>query len=350
MGDVLFNQLRLSPEGLKKTKTGHYSLRASTLDEMSNDHPIIPKILNYRQFQKLKNTYVDALPALINPHTGRIHTSYNQTGTTTGRFSSSDPNLQNIPIRTEEGRQVRKAFIAPEGYLLLAADYSQVELRILAHFSGDEALIEAFRQGQDIHASTAAAVHRIPLESVTYEQRSFAKAVNFGLMYGMGAYRLSRDSDLTLSEARDFIEAYFERFPGVKAYLDQSKVFAQEQGYVKTLMGRRRNFAVLSNYGASAVLRQRAEREAINMPIQGTAADILKIAMLRLQDVLNNSSYRANMILQVHDELVLEVAESDLEAVAVIVRETMQGAATLDVPLKVEAAAGKNWYDMLDLA
>ena len=350
LADVLFGKLGLSTKGLKKTKTGHFSLRADTLENMVDEHPVIRKVLDYRQLQKLKSTYVDALPALVNPRTGRIHTSYNQTGTTTGRFSSSDPNLQNIPIRTDEGRRIRKAFIAPADHVLLAVDYSQVELRILAHYSGDEALIDAFQKGLDIHASTAAAVHRIPIEDVSYEQRSFAKSVNFGLMYGMGAFRLASSSDLTLAEAKAFIEAYFERFPGVKKYLDDSKQFAQDNGYVTTMMGRRRNFAVLQNFSASHVARQRAEREAINMPIQGTAADILKVAMINLYEQLQNSTLGAQMILQVHDELVLEVPASTVEATTRLVTETMESAVKLEVPLKVEAAVGPNWYEMEALA
>ncbi|PJF44863.1 MAG: DNA polymerase I [Phototrophicales bacterium] len=346
LADVLFGKLNLSPKGIKRTKTGRYSLTADALETMTELHPIIPKILEYRHLQKLKSTYVDALPALINPTTGRVHTSYNQTGTSTGRFSSSDPNLQNIPIRTEEGRRIRRAFIAPKGYQLLSVDYSQIELRILAHFSGDEALIHAFEQGLDIHASTAAAVYRIPIEEVTYEQRSFAKAVNFGLMYGMGAFRLARDSELTYAEATDFIEAYFKQFPGVKRYLDNSKAFANQYGYVETLKGRRRNFPILQNPNTSNVHRQRAEREAINMPIQGTAADILKIAMINLHQALKTQGHDAHMILQVHDELVLEVAEGELDIVAPLVKQIMESAVTLAVPLRADAAVGPNWLEM----
>lgn len=349
LADVLFGKLQLSAQGVKKTKTGKYSLTADTLENMRDQHPVIPKILEYRQLQKLKSTYVDSIPALVHPQTKRVHTSYNQTGTTTGRFSSSDPNLQNIPIRTEEGRRVRKAFIAADGYVLLGADYSQIELRILAHYSGDTALITAFNEGRDIHASTAASVHRIPIEQVSYEQRSFAKSVNFGLMYGMGAYRLANSSDLTFTEAKNFIEAYFDRFPGVKKYLDESKQFAQDKGYVTTLLGRRRNFAILQNFGASSNMRQRAEREAINMPIQGTSADILKLAIIALYHNLQKSKLDARLILQVHDELVLEVAEADIEATRKLVVETMESAFTLNVPLKVGTAIGKNWYDMEEI-
>lgn len=346
LADVLFGKLRLPSKGVKRTKTGKYSLTADILETLQYLHPIIPKILTYRQLLKLKSTYVDALPALVNPHTGRVHTSYNQTGTSTGRFSSSDPNLQNIPIRTKEGRRIRRGFIAPDGYKLLSADYSQIELRILAHFSGDETLINAFARGQDIHASTAAAVNRIPIEEVTYEQRSFAKAVNFGLMYGMGAFRLARDSELTFAEAKDFIEAYFEQFPGVKRYLDGSKEFATLNGYVETLKGRRRGFGILQNFGTSNILRQRAEREAINMPIQGTAADILKIAMIDLAEALREGGYDAKMILQVHDELVLEVADNAIDVVVPLVKSTMEAAVELQVPLRADAAIGPNWFEM----
>lgn len=350
LSEVLFDKLQLSSEGLKKTKTGNWSLTADVLDSMVDEHPVIPMILDHRQLTKLLSTYVDALPALVNSYTGRVHTSFNQTGAATGRFSSSDPNLQNIPIRTEEGRRVRKAFIAPAGHVLLSVDYSQIELRILAHYSGDQALIEAFEKDRDIHASTAAAVHRIPIEEVTFEQRSFAKSVNFGLMYGMGAFRLARDSELTLAEARDFIEAYFERFPGVKKYLDESKEFAAEHGYVETLKGRRRNFQILQREAqgmkVSAIIRQRAEREAINMPIQGTASDIIKIAMIELAHELSAQNFEARMTLQVHDELVLEVPENELEKVVPLVVQTMESAMQLDVPIRADARVGKNWHEM----
>lgn len=355
LSDILFNKLKLSTEGLKKTKTGNWSLTADVLDSMVNEHPIIPMILDHRQLTKLLSTYVDALPTLVNPYTGRVHTSFNQTGAATGRFSSSDPNLQNIPIRTEEGRRVRKAFIASDNHVLLSVDYSQIELRILAHYSGDEALIEAFAQGRDIHASTAAAVHRIPIEEVTFEQRSFAKSVNFGLMYGMGAYRLARDSELTFAEAKAFIEAYFERFPGVSQYLDQSKQFAADNGYVETLLGRRRNFQILKDATdedkrVSAIIRQRAEREAINMPIQGTAADIIKIAMINLAHELRDQQYDAFMTLQVHDELVLEVPEKELNDVIPLVVNTMENAMSLNVPIRADARVGQNWHDMTEYA
>ncbi|MBI5930318.1 MAG: DNA polymerase I [Chloroflexi bacterium] len=346
LSDVLFGKLGLDTAGLKKTKkTKNFSLTADVLEEMRDQHPIIPMLLEYRQVQKLKSTYVEALPALVNKYTGRVHTSFNITGTATGRVSSNDPNLQNIPIRSEEGRRVRRAFIAPEGHVLLSADYSQVELRILAHYSGDTALLDAFRQGLDIHASTAAAVHRIDIKDVTYEQRAFAKSVNFGLMYGMGAFRLAHDSDLTLAEANAFITEYFARFPGVKAYLDGSKELARQQGYLTTLLGRKRYFPALQTT-TDAVTRQRIEREAINMPIQGTAADIMKIAMLNLARELKARNYRAAMILQVHDELVLEVPEDEVDVVAPLIKGVMEQAYTLKAPLRADARIGKNWHEM----
>ncbi len=346
LGDVLFGKLGISTEGLKKTKTGNYSLTADVLEGLRHAHPLIPMVLDHRQLTKLKSTYVDALPELINPHTRRVHTNFNQTGTSTGRFSSNEPNLQNIPIRTEEGRRVRRAFIAPEGHLLLAVDYSQIELRILAHYSEDETLIDAFERSLDIHASTAAAVYRMPIEDIDFEQRSFAKSVNFGLMYGMGPYRLARDSELTYAEARAFIDAYFEQFPGVKRYLDGSKAFAAEHGYVETLYGRRRGFKILQNPSTSAAARQRAEREAINMPIQGTAADILKIAMIDLNQALRQKQYGAKMILQVHDELVLEVPENEIDPVSKLVIDVMESTVDLKVPLRADAKVGRNWLEM----
>ncbi|MGQ9851173.1 MAG: DNA polymerase I [Aggregatilineaceae bacterium] len=348
INEVLFEKLRLPTAGLRKTTHG-FTTEAGTLEALRGLHPIVDVILQWRELSKLKSTYVDALPALVNPHTGRVHTNYNQTGTVTGRLSSSDPNLQNIPVRTEEGRRVRQAFIAPAGHKLLSVDYSQVELRILAHYSKDPALLQAFRDGVDIHRATAAAVYGIPLEQVTYEQRRFAKAVNFGLMYGMGAYRLARDSNLTLAEAEDFIAAYFARFPGVRAYLDEARARAARLGYVETLLGRRRYFPELDEKLGRKVgvqARQRAEREAVNMPIQGTAADIIKIAMINLSQALRQGRHQAQMILQVHDELVLEVPDDELPRVVPLVVEVMESAFTLDAPLVAEASVGLNWAEM----
>jgi len=352
LNDVLFGKLDLPREGLRRTTHG-FSTDADTLAALRHAHPIVDVILQWRELSKLQSTYVEALPALINPLTGRVHTNFNQTGTVTGRLSSSEPNLQNIPVRTEEGRRVRRAFIAPEGGRLLAVDYSQVELRILAHFSHDPGLLDAFAHGADIHRATAAAVFHVPPDRVTYEQRSFAKSVNFGLMYGMGAFRLARESQLTLAEAEAFIAEYFAQFPGVRQYLDESLRTAQRQGYVETLLGRRRYFPELDARRRDSVgfqARQRAEREAINMPIQGTAADIIKIAMINLHRALAEGGYRARMILQVHDELVLEVPAEELAEVAPLVVRTMEGAFTLDAPLRCDARVGQNWLEMERLA
>jgi len=341
---VLFEELRLPV--VKKTQTG-YSTDVSVLEELKDKHPVIPLILEYRQLDKIKGTYVDALPALINPVTGRVHTSFNQTGASTGRLSSSDPNLQNIPVRTDVGRQVRRAFIAPEGYVLLDCDYSQVELRLLAHLSHDPELMGAFHRGEDVHASTAAAVFSVPLASVTKEQRSLAKAVNFGLMYGMGDYGLSSRTDLSVSEARAFIDTYFARFSRVREYLDATIRRAQQQGYVETILGRRRYFPELKPGNATNVaVRRAAERAAVNMPIQGSAADIIKLAMIALDRRLREHHLGAHLVLQVHDDLVLEVPEQELEETRELVVETMESAYALDVPLGVEASVGKNWMEM----
>ncbi|HML23138.1 MAG TPA: DNA polymerase I [Aggregatilinea sp.] len=348
LNEILFDRLKLPTEGLRKTTHG-LSTAADVLDSLRDAHPIVEKILAWRELSKLQSTYVDALPSLINPRTGRVHTHFNQTGTATGRVSSIDPNLQNIPVRTEEGRRVRHAFITPEGCSLLGVDYSQVELRILAHYSQDEALLDAFRHGVDIHRATAAAVYNVPLDAVTYEQRSFAKSVNFGLMYGMGAFRLARDSQLTLAEAEDFISNYFHQFPGVRTYLDGSLEQARQRGYVETLLGRRRYFPILQDRGGKpsrTPAYQRAEREAINMPVQGTAADIIKIAMINLSKALKDGGYQSKMILQVHDELVLEGPDEEMDRVAPLVIDVMESAFKLDAPLRADARIGQNWAEM----
>ena len=350
MSDVLFKKLKLPTEGLRKTSSGYYSTAAVVLDglEEVDTSGIIKLILEYRELGKLKSTYVDALPDLVNPETGRLHTSFNQTGAITGRLASSNPNLQNIPIRSEVGQQIRRGFVARPGWMFLAADYSQVELRIVAHASQDEALLEAFRQDQDVHSTTAAAVYGIPLNEVTYNQRRFAKAVNFGLIYGMGAYRLARDSELTLAEAENYIKGYFGRFPGIRRYLDETKEKAKKLGYVETLLGRRRYFPVFQGAmsGSNRQAWLRAEREAINHPIQGTAADIIKIAMLRLHNALHDGGYRSQMLVQVHDELLLEVPQEELTAVKPLMMDIMSNAFKLDVPLKVEASIGSNWLEL----
>lgn len=347
LNDVLFNKLDLPTKGLKKTTHG-YSTDVVTLEALRNQHDIIEFILEYRELTKLKGTYVDALPQLVNPHTGRLHTSYNQTGTNTGRISSNNPNLQNIPIRTELGREVRRAFIAPEGRLLLAVDYSQIELRVLAHISQDKTLLDAFAQDLDIHKATAAAVEGISLDDVTYEQRSFAKRVNFGLLYGMGAFRLARDSNLTFAEAEGFIKTYFDRLPKVEDYIEATRQRAREEG-VQTLFGRVRTFPALRNSQSRRQSQEASLRAAVNMPIQGTAADIMKRAMINLYDALNARQSEALMILQVHDELVLDVPEADIEEITALVVDVMESAYELDAPLKANAQVGRNWRDMEDV-
>jgi DNA polymerase-1 len=348
LSEVLFDVLMLPTDGVRKTKSGYYSTAAHILESLLevDETGIIVAILQYRSLEKLRGTYVDALPGMVNAGTGRIHSSFNQTGTVTGRLSSSDPNLQNIPIRTEIGRRVRHAFIASPGHVLIAADYSQIELRVLAHMSGDEMLREAFLSGQDIHATTAAAVYGVGLDEVTIPQRSFAKSVNFGLLYGMGAFRLARDSDMSRDEAQTFIDTYFERFPSVRGYLDTTKEQAIEEGYVQTLLGRKRYFEVFQSERGGWRQRRAAEREAINMPVQGTAADVMKIAMINLERALREGGFGARILLQVHDELVLEAPEEEAEQAYDLVQHTMQEAYPLDVPLQVEAQIGQNWGEL----
>jgi len=350
LGHALFEVLRLPTRNIPRTSTGRYSVAAGVLESLRGTHPVIERILEHRELAKLKSTYVDALPALVNPETGRVHTSYNQTGTVTGRISSSEPNLQNIPIRSPLGRQVRRAFIAPAGWVLLGADYSQIELRVLAHISGDPGLVEAFRRGEDIHATTAAAIFDIPLDQVTPDQRRFAKQVNFGLIYGMSTYRLARDAGLTQAEAENFVAQYFGRFPKVREYLETTISQAKNKGSVETLSGRRRYFPVLqSTASGKEQARRRAEREAVNAPIQGSAADIIKQAILGLHRALRERGLKARMIIQVHDELILEMPQEELETVAPLVRELMESAYPLRVPLKVDLKAGPNWGEMTPL-
>ncbi len=349
LADVLFGKLGLPSDGLKKTKAGAYSTAADVLEGLRGKHEIVDLILEQRQLSKLLSTYVDALPAMVNPRTGRLHTSFNQTGAETGRLSSSAPNLQNIPVRTEVGREIRRAFVAEEGWLLLSSDYSQVELRILAHISGDEYLLAAFARGEDIHASAASKVYGIPISQVTKEQRAVAKMMNFATSYGVSAFGLAQRTGLSQAEAAQFMERYFATYPGVKKYLDETRAFARQHGYVETLLGRRRYFPVLKTTATGSqayAIRQAAERAAINHPIQGTAADIIKIAMVRLFRALTDGGFRARMILQVHDELVLEVPEPELTAVSQLVKTTMEGAYPLKAPLRVDLEAGPNWFEL----
>lgn len=346
LSDVLFNHLRLEPPDKgRKTTTGFYSTSADVLDSMRGQHPVLDFILEHRELSKLKSTYVDALPAAVDANTGRVHTSYSQIGAVTGRLSSNNPNLQNIPIRTETGRRVRNGFIADKGNLLLSVDYSQIELRIVAHMAQDEAMLAAFRAGEDIHATTAAAVYDIPLDDVTKDMRRHAKAINFGLIYGMSAFGLMHSTGLTLAESEDFVKAYFKKFPGIKKYLDGIRRDAAEIGYVETLLGRRRYFPALQTK-TNVQLKNREEREAINAPIQGTAADIMKIAMLKIPPALKNAGLSAKMLLQVHDELVLEVPKKEINETAKVVQETMANAYPMSIPLDTEARAGISWGEM----
>jgi DNA polymerase-1 len=346
LSKVLFETLRLEPpDRNKKTASGHYSTSAAVLDELRGEHPVVDLLLEYRELSKLKSTYLESLPLQINPKTGRVHTSFNQTGSVTGRLASSDPNLQNIPTRTETGRRVRNGFVAALGHQLLSIDYSQIELRVVAHMSKDQRMLDAFRAGQDIHAATAAAINNIALEQVTPDQRRHAKAINFGLIYGMSAFGLSRGTGLTLGEAENFVREYFNDFPGVKQYLDGIRVLAARQGYVETLLGRRRYFPNLAN-PVNINMRNREEREAINAPIQGTAADILKIAMIQLMPALNSSGLKARLLLQVHDELVLEAPQEEIAETAALVQKIMSGAVELSIPLVTEAKCGVNWGSM----
>lgn len=341
LGVILFERLQLPV--IKKTKTG-YSTDAKVLEALEGKHPLIATILEHRKLAKLQSTYLDGLKPLVNAKTGRIHTHFQQTVTVTGRLSSTDPNLQNIPTRTEEGKQIRRIFVPGAGYdYLMSCDYSQVELRILACIAQDELLLDAFRHGQDIHARTAAEVFGVPLAEVTHEMRSRAKAVNFGIVYGISDFGLAKQLDVGRKEAAGYIESYFARYTGVKKYMEDIVAKAREQGYVSTLMGRRRYLPDIrhSNFN----LRSFAERTAINTPIQGTAADIMKKAMIDVERALEQAGYKSRILLQVHDELVLEVTEDERERVAELVRETMQAAASLEIPLLADVSFGKNWAE-----
>ena len=338
--EILFDRLGLPV--IKKTKTGP-STDVEVLTVLSKEHPLPKAVLEYRSLAKLKSGYVDSLPKLINPKTGRIHTSYNQTVTATGRLSSSDPNLQNIPIRTEEGREIRSAFVAPQGYMLLSADYSQIELRILAHYSRDELLIEAFKKGEDIHAKTASEVLGVPIEEVTPDMRRQAKVVNFGIIYGMGAYGLAKELGISTSEAKEWIENYFARYKGVKRFIEETIATARDKGYVETLWGRKRYIPEINSRNKN--VQQFGERLAVNTPIQGSAADLIKSVMIRLHNLLPEQPFRAKMILQVHDELIFEVEEDACEKLGSLLKKEMTSVKRLNVPLEVEIGWGKNWTD-----
>ena len=343
LGIILFEKMKLVDKP-KKTKTGQYSTAEDVLSYLAKDHQIIRDVLDYRGLAKLKSTYVDALPLQVEESTNRVHTDYMQTVAATGRLSSNNPNLQNIPIRTERGRQVRKAFVPrDENYTLLAADYSQIELRIIAALSEEETMIEAFKNGEDIHASTASRVFNVPLTEVSREQRSNAKTVNFGIIYGVSAFGLSNQTDLSRGEAKELIETYYETYPKLRAYISKQVDFARDNGYVQTVLGRRRYLKDINS--RNAVVRGAAERNAVNAPIQGSAADIIKIAMINIYDKLQASGYKSKMLLQVHDELVFDIYKPELDAMKTLIKTEMENAYTLNVPLDVDLDIGDNWLE-----
>jgi DNA polymerase-1 len=343
LGDVLFNKLAL-PIPVKYGKGKKISTAVDVLEGLAAEHEVPRLVLEYRQLTKLKSTYVDALPVLIRSHSGRVHTTFGQTGTATGRLSSANPNLQNIPIRTELGREIRAAFIAEPGHVLLAADYSQIELRLLAHYSKDKLLVEAFRRGDDIHTLTASQVFGVPPLMVTPDHRRAAKVVNFGIVYGLSPFGLSQNLGIEPSEARKFIDAYFEKYAGVRAFIDAILEQTRRDQRVKTLFGRIRPIPDINSKNATQ--RGFAERTAVNTPLQGTAADVIKLAMIRIDEEIRKRGLKSRMTLQVHDELVFEVPENEVETVTPMVREHMEGAHALEVPLLVEIGVGSNWRDL----
>lgn len=344
LGDILFDKLKIGGAKQKKTKTGQYATGEEVLSYLAKDNEIVRDILEWRQMVKLQSTYIDALPNQVDTKTGRVHTDYMQTVAATGRLSSNNPNLQNIPIRTERGRLIRKAFVArDENYTLLSADYSQIELRIIAALSGEENMIAAFKNNEDIHKSTAAKVFNVPLEEVTKEQRSNAKTVNFGIIYGVSAFGLSNQTDLSRKEAAELIEAYYQTYPKLKSYMSNQVDFARENGFVETILGRRRYLKDINS--ANMMVKSGAERNAVNAPIQGSAADIIKIAMINIHKKLEKENWKSKMLLQVHDELVFDVHNSELEKIKPMIKHEMENAITLDVPLEVEMGSGKNWLE-----
>lgn len=344
LGDVLFDKLKIGGAKQKKTKTGQYATGEEVLSYLVKEHPIVADILEWRQMVKLQSTYIDALPLQVDPKTQRVHTDYMQTVASTGRLSSNNPNLQNIPVRTERGRLIRKAFIARnENYVLLSADYSQIELRIIAALSGEDNMIKAFQNNEDIHKSTAAKVFNVPLDEVTKVQRSHAKTVNFGIIYGVSAFGLSNQTNLSRQESAALIEAYYNNYPKLKAYMQNQVDFARENGYVQTVLGRRRYLKDINS--ANAVVRGAAERNAVNAPIQGSAADIIKIAMIRIHHRLKTEQWKSKMLLQVHDELVFDVHLSEIETIQPLIKHEMEQAFVLQVPLEVEMGMGDNWLE-----
>ena len=344
LGQVLFDELKIGKGKVKKTKTGQYATGEEVLEKLSKDYEVVKKLLDWRQLGKLKSTYVDSLPLLVNEKTGRIHTTFNQAVASTGRLSSTGPNLQNIPIRTKNGKRVRKLFIPRDpSHVLFSADYSQIELRVIASMSGDKNMQEAFLDGDDIHTKTASKVFNVPINEVTREQRGNAKTINFGIIYGVSAFGLSQQSNLSRTEAKEVIDSYFISYPGIKKYIENQVSFARENGFVETLIGRRRYLRDINS--PNRVVRGHAERNAVNAPIQGTAADIMKLAMVGVYDRMKKEGFRSKMIIQVHDELVIDTLKSELEELKVLVIEEMENAFRLDVPLEVDTGFGTNWLD-----
>lgn len=339
IGEILFNRLGLPV--VKRTATGAPSTDEEVLEKLSADFPLPAKILEYRALSKLKSTYTDKLPLMVNAKTGRVHTTYSQAVAVTGRLSSNEPNLQNIPIRTADGRRVREAFIAPPGHVIVSADYSQIELRIMAHMSEDPGLLKAFQEGQDVHRATAAEVFGGGLDGVTPEQRRYAKTINFGLIYGMGAFGLAQSLGIEQKAAKDYIDRYFTRFAGVRQYMDDTKQFAKAKGYVETVFGRRLWLPEINS--GNGPRRSGAERQAINAPMQGTAADLIKLAMIAVQQALDEQGKKTRIVMQVHDELVFEVPNEELDWVKSEVPTLMAGVAALKVPLLAEVGVGANW-------
>ena len=341
LGEILFDKLGLKSTR-KTAKGGARSTSVDVLEKLAEIHPVPRMVLGYRQFAKLKSTYIDALPEMVNENTGRVHTSFNQTIAATGRLSSTNPNLQNIPVRTEEGREIRKAFIpAGTGYKILSADYSQIELRLMAHMANDKTMIESFQRDEDIHRRTAAEVFSVDIKDITEAQRRAAKTANFAIKYGVSAYGLSQQSELSVKESKDFIDIYFDRYPGIKKYMDDMIEFARENGYVSTMFGRRRYLPDINAKSVQA--RQFAERIAINTPIQGSAADMIKIAMINIAEDM--SGMKSMMILQVHDELVFDAYEDEMEKLTHIIKKRMESAVDLKVPVKVDIGIGENWLE-----
>jgi DNA polymerase-1 len=339
LGEILFGKLGIAP--VKKTATGAPSTDEDVLERLAEDYPLPKVLLQWRSFSKLRSTYTDKLPRMVDPTTKRVHSTFSQAVAVTGRLASSDPNLQNIPIRTPEGRRIRQAFVAPAGYKLLSADYSQIELRIMAHLSEDAGLMKAFHAGEDVHRATASEVFGTPLDQVTDEQRRYAKVINFGLIYGMSAYGLARNLDLDRTVAKNYIDQYFAKYPGVARYMEEIRVQAKEKGYVETVFGRRLWLPEISS--PNGPRRQAAERAAINAPMQGTAADLIKMSMVAIQHALDDQGRATKMIMQVHDELVFEVPEAEVDWLRTEVPRLMAGVAQLKVPLLAEVGVGANW-------